>query len=97
MKSLGEPELTTMKGAKSPEFPTDAYHDLGLHVYYGKSGRCEAVDFFENGSASPTFQGQTLVGRPFGELKSWLQSLKTDLQHYDCGLIFLKFGINLYS
>jgi hypothetical protein len=96
-EKLGEPERTTMKEAESPEFPTDAYDDLGIYVYYGKSGRCEGVDFFEDGSASPTFQGQALIGRPFGELKSWLQSLKTDVQHYDCGLIFLKFGINLYS
>jgi hypothetical protein len=96
-EKLGEPEHTTMKEAESPEFPTDAYNHLGFHVFYGESGRCQAVEFFENGSASPTFQGQTLIGRPFGELKSWLQSLETDVQHYSCGLIFLKFGINLYS
>jgi hypothetical protein len=96
-EKLGEPERTTMKEAESPEFPTDAYDDLGICVYYGKSGRCQGVDFFEDGSASPTFQGQTLIGRPFGELKSWLQSLKTDVQYYDCGLTFLKFGIDLYS
>jgi hypothetical protein len=96
-EKLGEPDDTFMKGAESPDFPTDAYDDLGFHVFYGESGRCRFVEFFENGSASPTFQGQALIGRPFGELKSWLQSLKTDVQHYDSGLIFLKFGISLYS
>ena len=43
---LGKPSATFYKGL-STESSTDAYDDLGLHVYYNHpSGCCEALSLF---------------------------------------------------
>jgi hypothetical protein len=107
---IGEPDSTFMK---SDKFPTDDYFDLGFHVYYNESGLCEAMEIFspyaqedpfgldyteEPGDCTTlNFQGQIFFKQTFVELKTWFQSLGTGVQHYDCGVTFLKFGIVLYS
>jgi hypothetical protein len=83
-----------LKGPTST-VPTDAFNDLGLHVYYKKPGICQAVELFS--PANPIFQGQSLIQRPFNELHSWLQTIDDSLKVGRWGLTSLKFGIGLYA
>ena len=90
---LGEPDRV-LPGYEA-KFPTDSYHKIAIHVDYDESGACD-ISLYDS-DAKPIFREQVLFGQTFGELKPWFQSLKTDIQHYDSGLIFLKFGVSLYS
>jgi hypothetical protein len=59
------------------------------------------IETDEEGSSrnivNPTFQGRELYGQTMGEFKDWFKGLGTAIQHYDCGFIFLKYGIGIYS
>jgi hypothetical protein len=106
----GEPNSTFMK---SDKFPSDDYFDLGFHIHYDESGLCEAVeisspydegdlfglDYTEEPGDCTTlnFQGQVFFKQTFTELKTWFQSLGTDVQHGRTGVTFIKFGITMSS
>jgi hypothetical protein len=95
------------------ELPEDAfeYSDTGdeLDIFiddklsrrtdYEQSSTLIETD--EEGSShniiSPTFQGRELYGQTMSEFKDWFKGLGTAIQHYDCGFIFLKYGIGIYS
>jgi|SRR5580658_8355057 hypothetical protein len=83
-----------LKGPAST-IPTDAFNDLGLHVYYKKPRTCNAVELFL--PANPIFQGRDLIQRPFNELLSWLQTLDDTIKRDQCGLASFKFGIGFYA
>jgi hypothetical protein len=59
------------------------------------------IETDEEGSSpnivNPTFQGRELYGQTMGEFKDWFKGLGTAIQHYDCGFIFLKYGVGIYS
>ena len=51
---------TFMKTPDS-ERPTDAFDELGVHVYYDRDGDCEAVELAS--PATPTFHDRPLAPR----------------------------------
>jgi hypothetical protein len=79
----------------SSEIPTDFFPQLGIFVYYKPPGICEAVEF--GGPASPTFDGQHLLGRSYSEMERWLRGLDPDVMLLDAGLRSKKFGVGLYA
>jgi hypothetical protein len=75
--------------------PTDAFDELGIHVYYTSNSQCEAIECF-----SPvllTFRGKSLVGQPYQEVREWLISIDSDTVHGDTGIAANSFGIGLYT
>jgi hypothetical protein len=88
---LGEPVKTFKKNSRN----TDDYRTIGFHVVYDEADACESITLFS--PATPSFQDQQLIDGSFKTLKTWFQSQGSTVQHYDCGMIFLKFGINLYA
>jgi len=74
---------------------TDAFDELGVHVYYNATGSCSAVELAS--PATPTFRGQLLLGRPFGELRAMFEALDPELKADNAGLISHLFGIGLYA
>jgi hypothetical protein len=92
---LGKPSATFYKGL-STESPTDAYDDLGLHVYYNHpSGCCEALEFFE--PAQLLLEEKSLFKLSFSQLKEWLLSQDPDLEVDEEGLTCFKYGIGVYA
>jgi hypothetical protein len=101
---LEQPELTN----KGDAIPADYYRTLGLFVRYRTPGICEFVEmfgppptFFTRGPSGfqepiflPTFQGRTLLGRPYRQTLAWLR--RRDPTTIDEG-ISLRFGIALYN
>lgn len=86
-----------MKPSLKPgiDMPADLFSLLGITVDYRPPGLCEAVEFF--GPASPTFQGQYLLERPYDEVKRWIKRLDTAVMLNDAGLRSRKFGLNLFA
>jgi hypothetical protein len=85
---------------------TDTDDELGIFVddkighkmdYESSGTLVETHDEDSDYTISPTFQGRELYGQTMGEFKDWLKSLDTAIQHTDCGFIFVKFGIGIYS
>jgi hypothetical protein len=91
---VGRPVKPFLKGPSSV-IPTDAFDDVGLHVYYKEGDLCEAVEMFL--AADPTFKGQRLIERPFDQLLAWLQTMDDHLDQDDTGLTSYKLGIGLYA
>jgi hypothetical protein len=92
---LGEPSATFYKGL-STESPTDAYDDLGLHVYYNHPpGCCEALEFFE--PAQLFLDEKPLLGLSFHNLREWLASQDPALEIDEEGLTCFKYGIGVYA
>jgi len=97
----------TMKRGSDKQ-PADYYPTLGLFVYYRAPGVCEFVQmfgppptFFTRGPSSfqgpiflPTFQGRTLLGRPYRQTLAWLR--KRDPATTEDGLS-LHLGMALYN
>ncbi|HYO62032.1 MAG TPA: hypothetical protein VER08_00090 [Pyrinomonadaceae bacterium] len=92
--AVGPPVRPFMK-TPDDELPTDAFDDLGVHVYYKKPGVCEAVEM--GSPAEPTFRGQVLIGRPYSELRRWFESLDESVETDDTGLLSYKYGVGLYA
>jgi hypothetical protein len=85
---------TPFKRLKSDETPGDAFEG-GVLVYYKPPGICEAVEVGE--PATPTFLERTVLGRPFGEVRGWLEGLDRDLVLDGDGLVSRKLGVSLYA
>ena len=93
---------------RGSEKPGDYFPPLGLFVDYRAPGACEFVSmfgppptFFTRGPSSfqgpiflPTFQGRTLLGRPYRQTLAWLK--RRDPGTNNKG-ISLRFGIALYN
>ncbi len=90
---LKSPCKSFMKSSSS-EMPTDAFDDIGVHVYYSQN-KCEAVECFS--PASLTFQGKILIGQPYKEIEKWLLSIDKNVVHGDSGIQSRSFGIGLYA
>jgi len=82
---------------KSPDSkaPTDAFDEQGLHVYYDDAGRAEAIEVAS--PATPILEGRALIGRPFEELRHWLEQMDPEIQVDDAGLTAPSLGIGLYA
>jgi hypothetical protein len=75
--------------------PTDDYTNLGIQISYDASGHCEAIELAN--PANPTFKGKPLIGKPFNELRDWLQSIDPNLETDEAGLTAHTFGFGLYA
>jgi len=76
-------------------FPTDAFRSLGVHVYYKESGVCKAIEM--GYPASPTLNGEKMIGRPFEDLAQWFQERDDSITRDDSGLRSMKMGVSLYA
>ena len=75
--------------------PADFFRKLGIFVYYRQPGICEAAEF--GGPASPTFDGQQILERPYSEMERWIRVMDPDVMLLDAGLRTRKFGFGLYA
>lgn len=92
-KTLEAESETSKKSGK--DVPSDFFESLGIFVDYRLPGICHAVEFA--GPASPTFEGQELLGRPFNNFASWIKTLDRDVIVDDAGLKSIKYGFGVYA
>jgi hypothetical protein len=74
--------------------PTDAFDDLGLHVFYRESGKCEAIELAA--PARPTLKEKALVAIPFSAVKQFLSGLDSQLEIDESGLTSYSLGLAVY-
>ena len=58
---------------------TDAFDDLGIHVYYDSADRCEAVEL-GGAHAAPSFEQRLLLRMRREEARSWLAERDPELR-----------------
>lgn len=75
------------------ENETDAYDDLGLHLYFGHGDRLEFVEAFF--PASPSLGGIELLGRPMDDVASDLFARGHKPFPDDVGFQFESAGVGL--
>jgi hypothetical protein len=75
------------------ENETDAFDDLGLHVYYDGQGRVEFVEGFE--PASLTINGLMLLGQRIDKIDKELRAMGHSSRAIDVGLQYDTAGIVL--
>lgn len=82
---------------KTPDATTlvDAFDNEGIYVYYDAQDLCEAVEVAS--PAIPILEGQTLLGKPFAELRDWLRTLDPDIEVDESGLTAPTVGLGLYA
>lgn len=80
--------------AASSEHPTDAFRALGVHVFYGRSGRCEAIEF--GAPACPTLSGSPLLGVPFSVVSTRLANVDPALENDESGTTSASLGLAIY-
>jgi hypothetical protein len=73
----------------------DDYPNLGIQISYDAAGHCEAIELAA--PANPTFKGKPLVGKPFHEIRDWLQSIDHNLEIDEAGLTAHTVGFGLYA
>jgi hypothetical protein len=91
---VGHPAKPFLKGPDAI-IPTDAFDDIGLHVFYKKDDTCEAIEMFL--AADPTFEGKHLIERPFDRVLDWLQKFDDSLDVDNTGATSKKCGIGIYA
>lgn len=92
-KQLGVPVETFMKTNDSA-VPTDAFDELGIHVFYDAQDACEAVEFWRSG---PTFRGKKMLNERFAKIAAWLEAIDPGAKPNASGLTSLAFGFGLYA
>ncbi len=85
---------TTFRRTPDSE-PIDDYPNLGIQISYDAAGHCEAIELAA--PANPTFKGKPLIGKPFHEIRDWLQSIDHNLEIDEAGLTAHSFGFGLYA
>lgn len=97
IRSMFDFPLTSFVKGPASDMPTpvDAFDEGGIHIYYDKLNRCDAIEFFS--PASLTFQGKLLIDQPYKEISKWLVSMDTNIVYNDSGLEARSLGIGLYA
>jgi hypothetical protein len=85
---------TTFRRTPDSE-PTDDYPNLGIQISYDAAGHCEAIELAA--PANPTFKSKPLIGKPFSELRDWLQSIDPAIETDEAGLTAHTLGFGLYA
>ena len=88
-------KFTSFMKAPTDKIPTDAFDDDGIHIYYQKPDKCEAIELFQ--PASPTFRGRRLIGRPYKEVKHWIVTIDPNLREDGAGFVSETLGFGVYS
>ncbi|MCM3666381.1 hypothetical protein M3204_18335 [Mesobacillus subterraneus] len=81
------------KKFEDDEFETDHYK--WCQVFYKQPGVCEAIEFFL--PATVTFQGTTLLGKPYEKVKEIIEKYDNSLEYDETGFTSIKFGFGVYS
>jgi hypothetical protein len=81
-KSMGDPGESDVIGT-------------GLFIYYDEYDRAEAIELFS--PEEPVLEGQRLLGRPFSEVRHWLESQDPDLEVDGAGATSRRVGISIYA
>jgi hypothetical protein len=88
--------VETFQKTPSSEALTDAFDDLGIHVYYDSADRCEAVEL-GGAHAAPSFEHRMLLRMPREEARSWLVERDPELRVSLADLTSPTFGFALYT
>lgn len=86
---------TTFKRTPEMEVPCDFFEDLGLFAYYKKTGELEALEF--SGPISPTYIGESFLGRDVAKLTQTFQKLDPDLEVDSYGFVSHRFGLGVFT
>jgi hypothetical protein len=81
------------KKSQESEMPTDAFE--WCHVYYKKSGICEAIEFFR--PANPVLFGRVLIDKPINEVIKYFQEMDEKIIIDGDGFTSNKLGIGIYA
>jgi len=92
-KLLGS-EVKEFKKTPTSKVLTDAFDQLGVHVYYKNDDTCEAIEMAR--PANPKLNGSKIIGLPFFEVREFMQKLDDSLEIDETGLISFKLGIGLF-
>ncbi|WP_071461539.1 hypothetical protein [Bacillus massilinigeriensis] len=75
------------------ECETDSFE--WCHVFYKKSGVCEAIELFA--PAFVIFNGEYLIGKSFSKVKDFVSQFDEKLQIDESGFTSLKLGFGVYA
>ena len=92
--ALGAPFREFKKTLEAPA-TSDAFHTMGVYVYYKPTGACEAVEVASPSQA--TLFGKQLVGEIFEVLQKWFRELDPEVEMDDAGMTSLRFGVGIYA
>lgn len=102
---LGQNREQVRIAAKSPVSPfrktpdstglTDAFDELGFHVFYDPNDRCVAVELWEE--SDPVFDDVHFFSMSPKEAALWLSQLDSDMSSDSVSATSNKLGISLYS
>ena len=84
---------------KTPEslFQTDAFRDIGMHIYYRDNYVCCAIEVFKYGQVVISYKEQQLLGQPYGLIEEWIKKIDENLVKTDTGFLSLLLGISIYA
>ena len=91
---VGSP-FTSFRKTPTSTFPTDAFDDLGIHVFYKPPGICEAVEIASPGEAN--FEGQQMIGTRFSDIERLLHARDPNLETDETGLTSHALGIGIFA
>lgn len=83
------------KKTPASKMMTDAFGELGVHVYYDPSDSCEAIEAFS--PATPVFLGTVLLGKSFSDVRDLVLSVDPASEIDGAGLIAFGIGLALYA
>lgn len=95
MRQLLGSNLETFYKSPSSNVPTDAFNDLGLHLYYTENGELEFVEAFE--PCTPAFKDIVLLRDDASDVAAELSSLGHQAVQDDAGYGFPDLGFGLYA
>jgi hypothetical protein len=73
---------------------SDAFHSLGVVVFYQPPGVCTAIEF---DNSQPTYDGRVLLGEPAAEIIAWIKSLDHGAWTDVGSTISSRLGIGIYA
>jgi hypothetical protein len=94
LREMLGPHTSFMK-SPSAKMETDAFDDAGVHVYYDESGSAEAFEMFP--PADPTLHGRSIVGQPYGAVRSWAAVLDPQLSENAAGFDSETLGVSVFA
>jgi hypothetical protein len=94
-RAVGKRAETFKKAAaRFPDaHPVDAFDEVGMHVFYKRTGVCEAIMLFP--PATSVFQNEPLLNRRVTDLLPWFTSLDEEVERDEVGLTSFEFGISI--
>lgn len=85
---------TPFRKTESSSTLTDAFHGVGVHVFYDEDDRCEAIELSK--PARVTLNGNSLLGVSLGEGEGTLRALDPAAVTDNDGCTSFALGVSLY-